>query len=265
MIYKKSSKIIIFCFLLTLFFSGCLQEASYIENYSLRDNLESNNKNYFINQGKNKFIDENYNNKKNNDSFNTSKKFEELNDNNDDEVKWNNVFQEYDSKEIKETQSPENVQNNKKTKEIKKSNEKKEPVKNSSKQKIQNDLKEKGLNEKKLIKPVNGQILSKFKNNQDSENGISFKAKNENIFASADGRVIYVDKHGDNGKTIIIKFNNGIVGSYVFNGESFVEINSIVEKKKIIGKINLENGKNILYFSTRENGKLNNPEKYFND
>jgi septal ring factor EnvC (AmiA/AmiB activator) len=260
--YKPNFKIIILGIFL-LFHSSCLQEASYIEN----NNISKKDIGFYNEKNQHKY------NKFEKEDFFLSKDDKRLQE---DEISWNNVFTEYYPEK-------ENENNNLKDLNINKIDKtKNKPIQNENLQEKKKNIKEKQINqsnstkstqqkqiiqknEKKLIKPINGQILSKFNKNPKEENGLSFKARSENIYASSDGRVIYVDKHGDNGKTIIIKFNNGIVGSYVFNGESLVEINTNVEKKKIIGKINMDNGKNILYFSTRENGKLNNPEQYFID
>jgi septal ring factor EnvC (AmiA/AmiB activator) len=272
-----------------LIFSGCLQEASYIENYPDRKNLNSNlkRKNFFDNQSFNKFDDENYFDqsffKKKSLNLKSNPKNHNLKQKNitttridenfkEEEIIWSNIFDEYEDKKIHQIEKPTKIFNEKNSqkqlikKNIQKFEEKNNPQKNAKAGNKIEAINDHKIEKKTLSKPAYGQILTKFSKNSttsDFQDGVSFKAKGENIFACSDGRVIYADNQGETGKTIIIKFDNGIVGSYVFHGKIFVETNAVVKNRQIIGSINLEHGKNLLYFTIKENGRALNPEDYF--
>lgn len=226
---------LIFFILISL--TGCLQEAAYIENYG-QNSMQKNNK----------YID--MNNTINNNSE----------PDNSEDISWNNIFDEYFESNNKKKEENKKIEN----KIIQKEKIKDKPKENQKKiNEINNNVNKDLI---KISKPLDGIIISKFKKNNNSQDneGVSFKANNsKNIISSSDGRVIYIDNNGETGKTIIIKFNNGLVASYVFHGEILIENNQNIKKNEKIGYINLNSGKNILYFTIRENGKFIDPENLF--
>jgi septal ring factor EnvC (AmiA/AmiB activator) len=272
----------LFVIFFIFYLSGCLQEPSYIENYPLQNN--SNNNTIDIRNNGNKNINKNLsnynydNNSQNDDIF-----WGGINDDNINNVNDLNIKKEYKNHHNEKIIKNKDIDNkfikkhDKNTKDAKNLN-----IKNNSEisyfqskktKQIDKNIKinknPETVNLKDIfIKPVDGEVIVKFKRSisnkvDDSQEGISFKAKTEDILSSYDGRVIYIDNQGDSGKTIIIKFENGLIGSYVFFGDILVSNNSLVKKKQKIGKINLDSGKNILYFTLRNNGKLINPEDLF--
>jgi murein DD-endopeptidase MepM/ murein hydrolase activator NlpD len=135
----------------------------------------------------------------------------------------------------------------------------------NEKPKINNQI-SKSNSENKLCcirKPTQGAILSRYGKSNDNEldDGMTFKVTDKNIISSGDGKVIYTDGQDNNAptrKTIIVKHTNGLIVSYSYNGTLKTGLNREVKAGQIIGSVN--DDKNVLYFTARNNGKAINPE-----
>lgn len=272
--------------LICISISGCLQEAAYIENQSQiqHNNKISNSKstNYkeFNKSNQHIFSDE-INLNSNKDNFIDINPYESNNNNsnNDSELTWNNIFQEPiikkndNNKNTKKDSQPNKSINNKTSQ----TSQLKKPIENNKLNTTKTSINtppnpkpsstsntNKNLTDSLQIrKPVNGMIITKYGKNAENDlnEGISFKMNTDDVFAVADGRVIYIDSTGNNNQTIIIKHNNGLVASYSYRGQIKVENNQNVKTGQIIGKANQDLNRKILYFTLRQNGKLINPEK----
>ncbi len=112
-----------------------------------------------------------------------------------------------------------------------------------------------------IVKPTNGEVITKYGKAQNSEldDGMTFKISDKTIKSAGDGKVIYVDGENSSHKTVIIKHNNGIISSYSYNGSVKTAVNKEIKSGQIIGEV--ASDKNILYFTTRHNGKTIDPEK----
>lgn len=112
-----------------------------------------------------------------------------------------------------------------------------------------------------IVKPTSGEVLTKYGRAENSEldDGMTFKVSDKVIKSSGDGKVIYIDGENSSHKTVIVKHNNGIISSYSYNGSIKTALNKEVKAGQVIGEV--ADGKNILYFTTRHNGKTMDPEK----
>lgn len=94
--------------------------------------------------------------------------------------------------------------------------------------------------------------------------GIDIAAKyHENIYAAANGVVVY---NGSGikgyGNLIIIKHSSSVLTAYGYSSKSFVKENQKVRRGQKIALVGRDlNGKAVLHFEIRENGKPVNPIK----
>lgn len=114
----------------------------------------------------------------------------------------------------------------------------------------------------------NAKILSAFQDRKSgkSNDGINITSKtNSNIYASADGQVIYSDNELESyGNLIIIRHKNEFISSYAHLDSLFVRKDELVKKGDIIGKIGQTGNvsQDQLYFTLRKNMKVVDPRKY---
>ncbi|KAF8818739.1 M23 family metallopeptidase [Rickettsia endosymbiont of Cardiosporidium cionae] len=120
----------------------------------------------------------------------------------------------------------------------------------------------------KLIKPVNGAILSAFgeKTSYGVNPGINISAKSgTEVKAAASGKIIYADFDATFGNLVIIKIDHAdIVHIYAHLQKTKVTIGDIVQQSCLIGYVG-STGKvkqSQLHFGIKENKKSINPTKY---
>ncbi|MCS7227639.1 MAG: peptidoglycan DD-metalloendopeptidase family protein, partial [Endomicrobia bacterium] len=123
--------------------------------------------------------------------------------------------------------------------------------------------------DRKFIKPVNGEVISKFGKELKAKdgscivrNGIILQGlSNENVVSIESGKVLFVSTNFRSyGKIIIIEHKDSVHSVYAQLGEIFVSENVNVAKNQIIGKTN-SSGQ--LYFELRKNFVPVDPELYF--
>lgn len=115
------------------------------------------------------------------------------------------------------------------------------------------------------IWPVKGKILSSFSSTDTSRKGIKIAVNfGKSVYASNNGTVVY---SGDGlrgyGELIIIKHSNNLLSAYAHNSKRFVKEGQTVNQGQEIAKSGKGNdGKPLLHFEIRKNGKPVNPVKY---
>lgn len=111
--------------------------------------------------------------------------------------------------------------------------------------------------------PVSNRVISSY---NDSQKGIDFSgAMGDSVFAAADGKVIYsgVTLKGY-GKMVLIKHNDMYLTVYAHNSKLLVKEGDWVKRGQKIaemGNSETENGKVMMHFELRRNGKPIDPNK----
>lgn len=81
-------------------------------------------------------------------------------------------------------------------------------------------------------------IISKHFSNEDNHPGIDISAKfDEPVFATADGKVLFVSKMKDRGLNMQIDHGNGYISSYSHLQKTYVKKNASVKKGEAIGTV----------------------------
>ena len=115
------------------------------------------------------------------------------------------------------------------------------------------------------IWPVKGRLLSTFSQSDVSRKGIDIAIGiNKSVVASNHGTVVY---SGDGlrgyGELIIIKHSNNLLSAYAHNSKRLVKEGQNVKQGQEIAKTGKgTDGRALLHFEIRKNGKPVNPTKY---
>ncbi len=113
------------------------------------------------------------------------------------------------------------------------------------------------------LKPLNGEIISKFSEDK-ALKGIRIEMKeSESIIASGEGTVVLVDTTKTYGRMIMLKHSGGFFSLYGNCDEIFVQRNEKVNLAQSIGKVSAQRSNSFLYFEVWQNDKFLNPESLF--
>lgn len=126
----------------------------------------------------------------------------------------------------------------------------------------------------KLIKPINGNIVSEFGTKVDPQSGKEIKndgidisvTSDEPVEAVLDGDVMIADdSNPDLGKVVVIRHEGDVRSVYAHLSEIDVNVGDKVLQRQIIGRIGSEKSKNTtLHFEIWENGKPVDPQSKIN-
>jgi lipoprotein NlpD len=111
--------------------------------------------------------------------------------------------------------------------------------------------------------PLKGKVVTQFSAAKGLK-GIDISARqNQNIQTAAAGKVVY---QGNGIKVynnlIIIKHNDELLSAYAHNEKVFVKEGQYIKKGQVISTVGLKNGKPLLHFEIRRDGKPVNPLNY---
>ncbi|MDK4687795.1 peptidoglycan DD-metalloendopeptidase family protein [Kingella negevensis] len=108
---------------------------------------------------------------------------------------------------------------------------------------------------------VGGYII---RNYQDSTYGIDIVARQGTpVVAAADGIVLYAGNDvAGYGNLLLIQHNKSTVTAYSNNEKMLVQKNALVKAGQQIATVGTLNGRNVLHFEVRVNGKSVNPDTY---
>jgi lipoprotein NlpD len=115
------------------------------------------------------------------------------------------------------------------------------------------------------IWPVKGSVISSFSQSDVSRKGIDIASPiGKPVYASNNGTVVY---SGDGlrgyGELIIVKHANNLLSAYAHNSSRLVKEGDLVKQGQQIAKSGKgTDGKGLLHFEIRKNGKPVNPIKY---
>ncbi len=111
--------------------------------------------------------------------------------------------------------------------------------------------------------PLKGRVVSKF-SLSNGRKGIDIAGKqNQQIKVAAPGKVVY-QGNGIKGyrNLIIIKHTDKLLSAYAHNSKVFVREGQWVDANQTISTVGLKNGKPLLHFEIRQNGKPVDPLRY---
>ncbi len=112
--------------------------------------------------------------------------------------------------------------------------------------------------------PVKGRIVQTYKQNSALRKGIVVKGKTgQSIKAAASGVVVYSGNGLINyGNLIIIKHSHDLLSAYAYNQSLLVKEGDFVKRGQMVAKMGQFDGKPLLHFEIRKNGKPVNPLRY---
>ena len=111
--------------------------------------------------------------------------------------------------------------------------------------------------------PLKGRVVSKF-SLSNGRKGIDISGKqNQQIKVAAPGKVVY-QGNGIKGYSnlIIVKHTDNLLSAYAHNKKVFVREGQWIEANQTISTVGLKNGKPLLHFEIRQNGKPVDPLRY---
>lgn len=111
--------------------------------------------------------------------------------------------------------------------------------------------------------PLKGKIVTQFSIAK-GRKGIDISAaQNKQIKTAAAGKVVY-QGNGIKGynNLIIIKHNEQLLSAYAHNQKVFVKEGQFIQQGQVISTVGLKNGKPLLHFEIRRDGKPVNPLSY---
>ena len=111
--------------------------------------------------------------------------------------------------------------------------------------------------------PLNGKVITQFSVAK-GQKGIDIAApRNQKIKTAAPGKVVY-QGNGIKGynNLVIIKHNDELLSAYAHNEKVFVNEGQFVKAGQVISTVGLKNGKSLLHFEIRKEGKPVNPLNY---
>ncbi len=113
--------------------------------------------------------------------------------------------------------------------------------------------------------PVSGKVIKTFNRRDTSRKGIGIAGnRGEPVKAAADGQVVY-SGNGliSYGNLVIIKHSNAFLSAYAYNKTLLVKEGEKVKAGQVIARMGThDNGRALLHFEIRKNGKPVNPMRY---
>lgn len=116
------------------------------------------------------------------------------------------------------------------------------------------------------ILPIIGTISQRF-NPKEGHNGIDFSApRNEPVFSTANGKVIFAGDDGELGLSVRIKHSDDFVTTYSHLGHLYVRKGSSVRKGETIGTVGMTGNTSAphLHYQILHKDQPINPEEHFN-
>ncbi len=112
--------------------------------------------------------------------------------------------------------------------------------------------------------PVKGRVVQTYKHNVALRKGIAVKGTSgQPIKAAASGIVVYSGNGLINyGELIIIKHSHDLLSAYAYNQSLLVKEGDFVKQGQTVAKMGKFDGKPLLHFEIRKNGKPVNPLTY---
>lgn len=111
--------------------------------------------------------------------------------------------------------------------------------------------------------PVQGRVITQFSPNL-GRKGIDIAGRqNQAVKVAAPGRVVY-QGNGIKGyrNLIIVKHSDSLLSAYAHNEQVYVQEGEWVSENQTISTVGLKQGKPLLHFEIRQNGKPVNPLQY---